>query len=285
MQIAQRPMEDVAVEPAPTPEAAIDEIKDEGVEYAEVDTLIFDIDDTLYPVSSGFSDHRNSLVPKYMVEHLGFDSLEAAWELRNEYFKIYHSSNKGLIMAEQDGKLPEGKHFNKDDLDAYWADHLEFERYLPPSAELHKIFEELRATKLKMVLFSNSPRKYVLKCCDALQIRQFFPDDAIFALDEVLPACKPEAAAYQKVLDAIGSTAAKCVMFEDSMKNVRATKALGMMTVLIQETMEGGEAGLLGDFGDASDPSVDVVLENIVQMRERLSGLWEGKFPIRQVTK
>ena len=29
---------------------------------AEIDTLIFDIDDTLYPMSCGFSDHRNGKI-------------------------------------------------------------------------------------------------------------------------------------------------------------------------------------------------------------------------------
>lgn len=251
-----------------------------GAKLMDVDTLIFDVDDTLYPVSSGFSDHRNELVPKFMVENLGFESLEAAWELRQEYFKKYHSSNKGLLVADSDGRLPAGKHFSKDALDTYWADNCQFERYLPPNQSLLKILEELSTkTNLKLVLFSNSPRKYILKCCDAMQIRQFFADDRIFSLDEVLPSCKPEAAAFKKVLDAVGSTAERSVMFEDSMKNVRATKALGMWTVLINEGLQGGEAALLADTADASDPAVDVVIREIAEVREKLPCLWDGKFP------
>ena len=39
------------------------------------DTLIFDVDDTLYPVSSGFSKHRNGpIVARFMVDEFGFES-------------------------------------------------------------------------------------------------------------------------------------------------------------------------------------------------------------------
>ena len=35
----------------------------------EVDTLIFDIDDTLYPVDTGFTGHRNvDVVREFMVQ-------------------------------------------------------------------------------------------------------------------------------------------------------------------------------------------------------------------------
>lgn len=244
----------------------------------EVDTLIFDIDDTLYPVSSGFSDHRNDAVPKFMVANLGFASEEAAEKLRTEYFKKYHSSNKGLIVAEQEGRLPEGKHFDKDDLDRYWAENLQFETYIKPNEEFLKVLGEFSAAGFKMILFSNSTRRYVMKCCDVLKLRPFFSDDRIFAVDDVLPACKPEVAAFNKVLDSVGSTAAKAVMFEDSIKNCRAAKAMGMGTVLIDEGLAGGEALLLEDTADASDPAVDCVMSHISEIREKLPCLWEMKF-------
>ena len=56
-----------------------------------------------------------------------------------------------------------------------------------------------------------------------------------------MPACKPEAAAFRTVLDAVGSDAASSIMFEDSLKNIRACRALGMRCVFIEE--EVGERG------------------------------------------
>ena len=51
-----------------------------------VDTLIFDVDETLYPVSSGFSKHRNGpIVARFMVDELGFESEAEALKLPVSY--------------------------------------------------------------------------------------------------------------------------------------------------------------------------------------------------------
>ena len=72
-----------------------------------VDTLIFDVDDTLYPVSSGFSKHRNGpIVARFMVDELGFESEAEALALRDEVFRATHSTLKGLTLASREGRLP-----------------------------------------------------------------------------------------------------------------------------------------------------------------------------------
>ena len=44
-----------------------------------ITTLIFDVDDTLYDVGTGFTAHRNGdAVQKYMVEHLKFPDMKSA---------------------------------------------------------------------------------------------------------------------------------------------------------------------------------------------------------------
>eukprot|EP00747_Dinoflagellata_sp_TGD_P167241 gnl/TRDRNA2_/TRDRNA2_191282_c0_seq1.p1 gnl/TRDRNA2_/TRDRNA2_191282_c0~~gnl/TRDRNA2_/TRDRNA2_191282_c0_seq1.p1 ORF type:complete len:267 (+),score=59.54 gnl/TRDRNA2_/TRDRNA2_191282_c0_seq1:45-803(+) len=245
----------------------------------EVDVLIFDIDDTLYPVSSGFSDHRNGdVVTSFMVERLGFASKAEAKELRDEYFKKYHSTFKGLSVADDDGKLP--KPFKREELGEWWAQHCGFEKYLKPDPAFIADLRSLRDVPgLSLVVFSNSPRAYALRCLDFLGVREFFPDDRVFAVEDVRPACKPEAAAFEQVLAAVGcSSPSRAVMFEDSMKNVRACKAIGINTVLIHETGTGGEATLLEDAPCPDDPAVDAVLSNVREVRAKLPGLWERRF-------
>ena len=63
-------------------------------------------------------------------------------------------------------------------------------------------------------------------------------------------------------------------MVEDSMKNVRAAKALGMKTILITGSKEEGRI-LPGDAPAADDPSVDVAFATIEEMTARLPGLWK----------
>jgi hypothetical protein len=158
----------------------------------EITTLIFDIDDTLYPVrlaprtrrgarcqtqvSSRFSDHRNgAIVADFMVDALGFASQEAALKVRDEYFRKYHSTLKGLSVATSEGKLP--KPFEEHMLGEYWAKHCEFEKFLPPNLALAQQLKSLRDDAgLRLVVFTNvsldkrEPSQW-LECARALATR------------------------------------------------------------------------------------------------------------------
>ena len=74
-------------------------------------------------------------------------------------------------------------------------------------------------------------------------------------------------------------------MFEDSMKNIRAVKALGMRTVLITGSaaaatdMQDALATKAGDAPRATDPAVDVALESCGQIKAQLPFLWEKRWP------
>ena len=86
-----------------------------------ITTLIFDIDDTLYDVGSGFTAHRNgAAVCDFMQAKLKFETAAAAKAIRDEYFEKYHATVKGLTVAEADGRLPAGAHFEAADL-AEWC--------------------------------------------------------------------------------------------------------------------------------------------------------------------
>lgn len=249
---------------------------------ASVTTLIFDIDDTLYDVATHFTAHRNGdAVFAFMCEKLGFASHAEAKVVRDEYFARYHATGKGLKMAEKDGRLPAGATFELSDLSEWWASRLDFSLLGGPDPVL---IEALESCPLRLVAFSNSPRRYALRVLDELGLRRFFPDDAVFAVDDVLPSCKPEAEAFEIVLKACGVEASECVMVEDSMKNVRAAKALGMKTILVAgigggDVAEASKAGKTGDAPRAEDPAVDCCVERARDMRARLPGLWAGGSP------
>eukprot|EP00405_Crypthecodinium_cohnii_P026508 CAMPEP_0206494710 /NCGR_PEP_ID=MMETSP0324_2-20121206/47928_1 /ASSEMBLY_ACC=CAM_ASM_000836 /TAXON_ID=2866 /ORGANISM="Crypthecodinium cohnii, Strain Seligo" /LENGTH=239 /DNA_ID=CAMNT_0053978493 /DNA_START=71 /DNA_END=786 /DNA_ORIENTATION=- len=235
-------------------------------EAVEVDTIIFDLDDTLYPVSNGFSDLRNTdVICGFMIEKLGFTDRAAALEVRHAYFKRYHSSMKGLKVACDEGKTP--LPFREEDLAAYFAERCEFER-LKPDPSIKEVLMSLKEAGLKLAVYSNAPRRYVQRCLLQLELDTCFEESAVFGVEDALPACKPEREAFEYVLKALNTTANRTVMVEDSMKNVRACHDMGMQTVLIVETA-GGDAALLDDLPCASDPAVGCVLENVAQLRER----------------
>ena len=125
------------------------------------------------------------------------------------------------------------------------------------------------------MVFSNAPRKYARRCLDSLGLREFFRDEFIFGVEDVMPACKPEAAAFQTVLDAVGASPHSSIMFEDSLKNIRACRALGMRCVFIEEEV-GGEAALLGDAARAGDADLyEVKIRRIADLKGAAPWLWE----------
>lgn len=264
-----------------------------------VSTIIFDVDDTLYDVASGFTAHRNGeVIWNYMVEHLRFDSLESARKLRDEYFRIYHSTAKALTVAQAEGRFPEGApKFDAKHMSQYWVDHLDYDKLFGTHA--HATLEESKTAKrefcealqrcpAQLVAFSNGPRSYVMKVLDRLGLLELFGTKRaskdgflVWGVDDVLPHCKPEKKAFEKIFDkltALNQEPTKpeeCVMVEDSMKNVRAAKALGMKTILITGSKEEGRI-LPGDAPTEDDPAVDVAFATVEEMVTKLPGLWKN---------
>jgi putative hydrolase of the HAD superfamily len=245
-----------------------------------ITTVIFDVDDTLYDVGSGFTAHRNGYgAHSFMVEVLKFPDLDAAKVVRDEYFERYHSTAKALTVAQTEGKLPEGApHFEAKHLAEWWAEKLDFSLLGGVNEKLQTDLKDL--APLKIVAFSNGPRKYVKRALTEMGVWELFGEDRLFAVDDVLPYCKPEKEAFDLIFERIGATADECVMVEDSMKNIRKAKELGMKTVLIKgrpsENTSASNLTKPGDAPEESDLAVDVAIEDISQMRDALPGLWDN---------
>lgn len=252
-----------------------------SVDYDYVQQQIKDSDRQIL----GFTAHRNGYgAQSFMVNKLGFGSYREAKELRDAYFDRYHSTAKALAVAEQEGKLPPGYHFEARDLAEWWADNLDFSLLGGPSDENFQ--KDLNECSLTIVAFSNGPGAYVKRVLKELGLDDVFC--WLFAVDDVLPYCKPEPEAFQCVLDKVGCKAEECVMIEDSMKNIRKAKMMGMKTVLVMGrsrenlvnvssnvTADDAEAAKPGDAPVANDPAVDVCIETVDELRVVLPGLWQ----------
>ena len=248
-----------------------------------IKAILFDVDDTLYDISTGFTANRNGeTIQDFMIEKLGFPDRATAKALRDDYFSKYHSSMKALTVAQQDGKLVHGGTFRKEDLNDWFAEHCDFSLLHKDShliSSLTALKENGKKSGLKVIAFSNGPRKYVLKVLDVLGLGHIFPDDSVFAVDDILPYCKPEREAFEKILSNISDNGDainfnECVMVEDSMKNIQAAKELGMKTILITGSNIDDHHDI--DRPNVTDPSIDVCLKSASEMERMIPGLWEN---------
>lgn len=251
-----------------------------------VSTLLFDVDDTLYDVSTGFTEDRNvNGAIQFMVKHLDFPNVHDAKLIRDEYFEKYHSSAKALTIAEQEGKFPPSlknknvPRFNAKELGEFFATELNFGLLGGPK---YQLAHDLKECKLNLAVFSNGPRKYVKRVLSEIGLDDVFDDSKIFAVDDVLPYCKPDREAFETIFERLGVTANECVMIEDSMKNIRKAKELGIKTVLVAGEgnlkKTGNNSTTMEERYDApipTDPAVDVTIEKIEELKSVLPGLWE----------
>ena len=82
----------------------------------------------------------------------------------------------------------------------------DFARFLKPEPEFISALTELQALGFKLCIFTNGPRKYGLKVLEQLELRRFFKDEHVFAVEDVLPTCKPE----PEVRDTPATRATRC---------------------------------------------------------------------------
>jgi putative hydrolase of the HAD superfamily len=245
---------------------------------------VFDIDDTMYPVTNGFTKHRTDIALSFMTDELGFASKEVAKAFRDEHFAIHHSMVKVLTVAAETGLLPpksdgSPRAFDSDAFSHYYYSKCKFDQYLSPNAKFIEALTSLvKIDGLKVVIFTNGPRKYALRVLDAIGVTPYFSQEDIFAVEDVMPTPKPHVQSFQKVLESTGCLdPSHAVMFEDSMKNVKVAKSIGMKTVLIVPDIH------LHDVGDVplpDDPSVDVVLRDCGELSERIPSLWQKEWMI-----
>ena len=278
----------------------------------KISTIIFDVDDCLYDVSTGFTSHRNGdIIWQYMVDHLHFDTIQDAKKVRDKYFKIYHSTAKALTVAQENGEVPaSAPKFDVKDMSQYWVDHLDYTKLFTVNDTTTTIEDSKRSKKelhdalmncdARLVAFSNGPRDYVQKVLMTMGLWDLFgsnrydentKDDGkfVFGVDNVLPYCKPEKEAFEKIFDVLNKyntgtddtpiNPEECIMIEDSMKNIRAAKALGMKTILITGIKEEGRI-LPCDAPLEDDPDVDVSMATIEKITTRLPGLFNQNPPV-----
>jgi putative hydrolase of the HAD superfamily len=237
-----------------------------------------------------------------MVNKLHFPTKEAAQVVRDEYFTIYHSTCKGLTAAEADGRLPplpagvtllplgRTNIFDPNELDEYWANTLDYTLLGKPDPKCIELFKQLSTpiegeeekqhnTLLNIIAFSNGPRKYVLRVLQQIGLASYFTPQHIFGVTDVLPHCKPDVGSFRHVFQACNVHPHECIMVEDSMKNIRQAKALGMRTILIlgkgrrtnAPVERVGEA--INDSPDETDPAVDAAVEVAAEVADVLR-LW-----------
>jgi putative hydrolase of the HAD superfamily len=186
--------------------------------------ILFDLDDTLYSKKTGLMAAIGQRIHQYIQERVGLDPV-AARDLRRHYFQTYGTTLKGLQV-----------HYNVD-TDEYLAyvHDVPLGDYLQPDEALDRVLTEIQAEK---IVFTNATIEHAHRVLRFLGVEHHF--SRIVDLRATNYQNKPRPGAYRCALDILGARPEECLMIEDSVRNLKPAKEMGMITVLVNGSGEDG---------------------------------------------
>ncbi|MED6196838.1 hypothetical protein PIB30_051079 [Stylosanthes scabra] len=266
-----------------------------GASKAKYDCLLFDLDDTLYPFSSGMSVQIGKKVIEYVIQKIdNIEDVAKAQELCVALYKTY-----GTVLA---GLKAFGHDFDNEDFNSFVHETLPYDDILKPDPVLKDILQSL---PLRKIIFTNADNGHAVRVLRRLGLEDCFERIIDFDTlnssdhdyqhgnidneskaavtaricdfdeymknpyscdkDRVLPrtpvVCKPFEYAFQELFKIANIDPQRTLFFDDSIRNLLMAKSFGIHTVGVGTCME--TAG------------VDYTLKSIHDIRKAFPELWE----------
>ena len=221
---------------------------------AAVEHWLFDLDDTLYPASTGLFEQVSSRITRRIGEILDLPE-PAARTLQRAYWRKYGTSLRGLVVEH--GVDPEP-------FLAYVHD-VPVEELLAPDPALGAM---LRALPGQRHVFTNGPSEFADRVLLRLGVRDAFTELFDIRHAEFVP--KPDPIPFARALARLGAAPSAAVLVDDAPQNVAQGRALGLRTVWLRSphSVAGGTAGNSVALGATENgfPPADVTLENLLDL-------------------
>jgi putative hydrolase of the HAD superfamily len=196
----------------------------------EIETWIFDLDNTLYPASCRLFDQIHTKMTQFIAERLDL-SPAAALLLQKAYFREHGTTLRGLMTVDR---------IDPDDFLAY-VHEIDLS-CVPPDPVLVAALAALPGRKL---VHTNGSVRHAERLLDHLGIAASFCGIVDIATAGYEP--KPGLAGYHELMRRHRVTPAAAIMFEDMAKNLVPAAALGMTTAWIRGQVDWAAAGSAGD--------------------------------------
>lgn len=209
-------------------------------------TLLFDLDDTLYSPASGLWYAIRERMSNYMYECLKLP-LERIPEMRQYYLQTYGTTLRGL---QNDYNI------NADDFLKYVHD-LPLKEYIDPDPILQDILLSLPQQRW---IFTNADIAHAQRVLAVIGLQECFK--GIIDVRSMNFICKPDPEAYihaLKITQEFNPT--KCVMFDDSIRNLAPANKLGIFTVLVGNTV--------------NPDSADRTILSLHELHDSIPELWD----------
>jgi putative hydrolase of the HAD superfamily len=188
--------------------------------------LVLDLDNTLYPKSSGLDEAMRLRILSYLVVRHGLTEKQAS-DARERYVKMYGLSLPG-IMNDFDVDVVDYQEYIHD---------VDVKAYVKPNAVLNDI---LKSCPIEKVIYTNSSLPHVERVFSALGISKGMFSHIV---DYRATGCiaKPQMESFASMLEIIHASGEECIMVDDMPKTVCVAKnQFGMKGILVDEDGRGG---------------------------------------------
>ena len=212
-----------------------------------LDTWVFDLDNTLYPASSGLFVQVNRRIRAFISSRLEIGDDEAA-ELQGKYFRRYRSSLRGLMLDH--GVEPAAFLEYVHDID------------LSPIGPNDTLRNAVAALPGRKVIFTNGSVDHAQRVLARLGLDGLF--EAIFDIHAADYLPKPEPRTYHRLLEVMGIEAQRSALLEDLAMNLEPAAALGMTTVWVRDPQVEDDGGKTPDYVDHEVTDLVAWLRGIV---------------------
>ncbi len=201
-----------------------------GRPLGEIETWIFDLDNTLYPGSCRLFDQIHARMQSFIAERLGL-SPEEALVVQKTYFREHGTTMRGLMTVDR-------------------IDPHEFLAYVhdvdlacvPPDPVLAAALAALPGRK---IVHTNGSVRHAERLLDHLGISRSFCGIVDIAMAGFEP--KPAPAGYRELIRRHAVVPETALMVEDMARNLVPAAALGMTTAWVRGTVDWAVAGAEGD--------------------------------------
>jgi putative hydrolase of the HAD superfamily len=183
----------------------------------EIETWIFDLDNTLYPASSRLFEQVQQRMNAYICDRLSL-SPEAAAELRRKYFREHGTTMNGLMNVDRIDPHEFLAFVHEVDLAC-----------VPSDPALVSALAELRGRK---IVHTNGSVRHAERLLDHLGVSDSFCGIIDIVAADFEP--KPALAGYRLLLQRHAVEPRTAIMVEDIARNLAPAAELGMTTAWIR---------------------------------------------------
>ena len=184
--------------------------------FQQIDTWVFDLDNTLYPHNSDLWPKIDARITLFMMRLFGIDALSLR-ALQKHYYLRYGTTLRGLMLEHGVNA----------------AEFLEFVHDVDRSSlqTNHSLAQAIANLPGRKLILTNGSREHAIKTAQQIGISHLFED--IFDIVAANFIAKPAAQAYESFFAQLNINPRRAALFEDLDRNLIVPHQHGMTTILV----------------------------------------------------